>query len=109
MLLCKFWYPSCLGDYIHHHLQDIDTTSSLFCEALALCPQGRPNHTSSLFNLITVLNWRYGKEPTAMQLCRMLLPLCPEGTYFRGIGVDCVFDCVINSLPNDRSDEGIHL
>jgi hypothetical protein len=81
----------------------------LFCEALALCPQGHPNHTLSLFNLIIVLNWRYGKEPTAMRLCRMLLPLCPEGIYFRGIGVDCVFDCVINSLPNDRSDEGIHL
>ncbi|KAG1728434.1 CHAT domain-containing protein [Suillus lakei] len=46
------------------------------------------------------------------QLCCKLLPLCPQGTYFRSIGVDGAVDHVIgrcNNLAIDASDEGIHL
>ncbi|KAG1717531.1 CHAT domain-containing protein, partial [Suillus lakei] len=104
-----------LGDYIQNHLEDIDTTTSLFREALALRPQGHPDHTFSLCNLIRALIWRYSKEPTAVyihesaQLCCKLLPLCPEGTYFCSIGVDGAVDYVINDLPIDAFEEGIHL
>ncbi|KAG2034104.1 CHAT domain-containing protein [Suillus americanus] len=103
-----------LAGYIRNHLQDIDTTTSLFREALALRPQGHPDHASSLYNLITAFNWRYSKESTAIyihesaQLC-CKLPLCPEGTYLRSIGVDSAVAYVINNLPIDASDEGIHL
>ncbi|KAG1731548.1 CHAT domain-containing protein [Suillus lakei] len=107
-----------LAGYIQNDLEDIDTTTSLFREALALRPQGHPDHTFSLYNLIRALNWRYSKEPTAVyihesaQLCCKLLPLCPEGTNFRSVGIDSAVDYVIgrcNNLPIDASDEGIHL
>ncbi|KAG2135415.1 CHAT domain-containing protein [Suillus clintonianus] len=107
-----------LQGYIQNDLQDIDTTTSLFREALALRPQGHPNHTLSLFQLIFALTWRHNKERTAvfihesLQLCCKLLPLCPEGIYLRSIGVDSEVDYVIaecNKLPIDASDEGIHL
>ncbi|KAG2149362.1 CHAT domain-containing protein [Suillus clintonianus] len=103
--------------YILNDLQDIDTTTSLFHKALALRPQGHGDHTLSVHNLIFALNWRYSKEPTAvyiresLQLCYKLLPLCPKGTYLRGI-VDSAVLFVINrsnNLPIDASDEGIHL
>ncbi|KAG1871527.1 CHAT domain-containing protein [Suillus subluteus] len=104
-----------LEGYIQNHLQDIDTTIPLFREALALRPQGHPDHTLSLHDLITALNWRYSKESTAVyihesaQLCCELLPLCPEGTYLRSIAVDSAVSYVIDNLPIDASDEGIHL
>ncbi|KAG2092401.1 CHAT domain-containing protein [Suillus cothurnatus] len=106
---------ACLGGYIQNHLQDIDITTSLFRETLALRPQGHPDHASSLYNLIIALNWRHRKESTTVyihesaQLCCKLLPLCPEGTYLRSIGVDGEVDYVICKLPVDASDEGIHL
>ncbi|KAG2122498.1 CHAT domain-containing protein [Suillus clintonianus] len=115
--LTNLAYARLLG-YIRNELQDIDTTTSLFREALALRPQGHPNHTLSLYNLITALNWRHSKERTAvfihecLQLCYKLLPLCPEGTYLRSIGVDSAVDYVTNkcnNLPIDASDEGIRL
>ncbi|KAG2110704.1 hypothetical protein DEU56DRAFT_241094 [Suillus clintonianus] len=104
--------------YIQSDLQDIDTTTSLFREALALRLQGHHNHTLSLFHLIFALNRRCSKERIAvfihesLQLCCKLLPLCPEGTYLRSIGVDSAVDYVIvecNDLPIDASDEGIYL
>ncbi|KAG1775482.1 hypothetical protein EV702DRAFT_431672 [Suillus placidus] len=107
-----------LESYIQNHLQDIDTTTSLFREALALHPQGHPDHAFSLHDLIRALICRYIKEPTAVyihesaQLCCKLLPLCPEGTYLRSIGVDSAVDQVIgkcNNLPIDASDKGICL
>ncbi|KAG2133464.1 CHAT domain-containing protein [Suillus cothurnatus] len=104
-----------LAGYIQNHLQDINTTISLFHESLALRPQGHPDHVSSLYNLITALNWRHIKESTAVyihesaQLCCKLLPLCPEGTYLRSIAVNGAVGYVINNLPIDASDEGIHL
>ncbi|KAG2134118.1 CHAT domain-containing protein [Suillus clintonianus] len=107
-----------LQGYIRNDLQDIDTTTSLFREALALRPQGHPDHILSLFYLIFALIWRYSKECTAvfihesLQLCCKLLPLCPEGTYLRSISVDIAVDYVIAECTNpqiDASDEGIHL
>ncbi|KAG2092418.1 CHAT domain-containing protein [Suillus cothurnatus] len=101
--------------YIQNHLQDINTTTSLFRESLALHPQGHPDHALSLHDLIRALIWRYNKESTAIyihesaQLCSKLLPLCPEGTYLHSIGVDGAVDYVMNKLPIDTSDEGIHL
>jgi len=104
-----------LAGYIQNHLQDINTTTSLFHESLALRPQGHPDHAPSLYNLIRALIWRYNKESTTVyihesaQLCCKLLPLCPEGTYLRDIRVDSVVDYVITNLPVDGSDAGIHL
>ncbi|KAG1887597.1 CHAT domain-containing protein [Suillus subluteus] len=105
--------------YIRNDLQDIDTTISLFRDALALRPQRHPDHPLSLYNLTKALNWRHKKKNTApdireaAQIYHELLPLCPVGTYIRSIvaGEDCV-DYVIggcNELPIDASDEGIHL
>ncbi|KAG2122491.1 CHAT domain-containing protein [Suillus clintonianus] len=107
-----------LRGYIQNDLQDIDTTTSFFREALALRPQGHPDHILSLYHLIFALNWRYSREPTAvfilecLQLCCKLLPLCPEGTYLCSIGVDSAVDYVIgecNNIPIGACDEGIHL
>ncbi|KAG1775460.1 CHAT domain-containing protein [Suillus placidus] len=105
-----------LMGYIRNDPQDIDTTTSLFREALALRPQPHPDHPLSLYNLTEALTWRHIKESTASdireaaQLYHELLPLCPEGTYLRSIttGADGV-DYVINNLPKDASDEGICL
>ncbi|KAG1873810.1 CHAT domain-containing protein [Suillus subluteus] len=96
--------------YIDNHLQDIDTTTSRFREALALRPQRHPDHPLSLYNLTTALTWRHIKKSTAAdireaaQLSHELLPLCPDSTYLRRIVID---RC--NKLAIDASDEGIHL
>ncbi|KAG2136723.1 CHAT domain-containing protein [Suillus clintonianus] len=104
--------------YIRKDIQDIDTIIALFRKALALRPHGHPDHTLSLYCLILALNWCYDREDTAVcihesaQLCCDLLPLCPEGTYLRSIGVDSQVDYVIpryNTLPIDASNEGIRL
>ncbi|KIK36645.1 hypothetical protein CY34DRAFT_811139 [Suillus luteus UH-Slu-Lm8-n1] len=108
-----------LEGYIQNDLQEIDTTTSLFRDALALRPQRHPDNPLSLYNLSRALNWRHEKKNTAAdireaaQLYHELLPLCPEGTYLRSIargenGVDYVIDEYIN-LPTDASDEGICL
>ncbi|KAG2119195.1 CHAT domain-containing protein [Suillus clintonianus] len=98
--------------------EDIDTTTSLFREALALHPQGHPDHTISLFHLIFTLNLRHSKEQSAVYiqestpLCCKLLPLCPEGTYLRSSFVDIAVNYLIaqcNNFPKDASNEGIHL
>ncbi|KAG2144551.1 CHAT domain-containing protein [Suillus clintonianus] len=103
---------------IQRDLQDIDNITSLFRDALALRPQGHPDHTLSLYCLIRTLNWHYNRERTAIhihesaQLCCKLLPLCPEGTYLRSIGLDSEVNYVIpqcNNIPIDASNEGIHL
>ncbi|KAG1878090.1 CHAT domain-containing protein [Suillus subalutaceus] len=108
-----------LKGYIQGDFQDIDFVTSLFREALALRPQGHPDHPLSLYHLTEALNWRYSEEGTAVyiqesaQMYCKLLPLCPEGTYLRGIaagenGVDYVIN-KCNNLPTDASDEDIHL
>ncbi|KAG2108795.1 CHAT domain-containing protein [Suillus cothurnatus] len=104
-----------LEGYIQNHLQDINTTTSLFREALALRLQGHPDHAPSLYNLIIVLIWHHSKESNAVyihecaELCCKLLPLCSEGTYLRSISVDSAVNYVINNLLIDASNEGIHL
>ncbi|KAG1763140.1 CHAT domain-containing protein [Suillus occidentalis] len=107
-----------LEGYIQKDIHEVDTTTSLFREALALRPQPHPDHALSLYNLIQALNWHYRKEPAAVyihesaQLCCKLLRLCPEGTYLRSIGLDSAVDYVIGKciyLPIDTSDEGIQL
>ncbi|KAG1744322.1 CHAT domain-containing protein [Suillus occidentalis] len=106
-----------LVGYIQNHLQDIDTTISLFRNALALRPQRHPDHPLSLYILALALSWRHIKKSTAAdireaaQLYHELLPLCPGGTYLRSIATGR-FDYVIggcNNLPTDASDEGICL
>ncbi|KAG2359464.1 CHAT domain-containing protein, partial [Suillus spraguei] len=105
---------------IENDLQDIDSTTSLFRDALASRPQGYRHHPLSVYHLVKALIWRFSKENfTAIyihesaQLCCKLLPLCPEGTYLRSIaagktGVDYVVrEC--NKLPIDGSNEGIHI
>ncbi|KAG1730548.1 CHAT domain-containing protein [Suillus paluster] len=108
-----------LQGYIQKDLQDIDSTTSLFHDALALRPQGHPDHPLSLYHLTEALNWRYINQPTPADICESarlyheLLPLCSEGTYLRSIaagdnGVGYVIrEC--NNLPTDASDEGIQL
>ncbi|KAG1749586.1 CHAT domain-containing protein [Suillus occidentalis] len=104
--------------YIRNDLQDIDTTISIFRDALALRPQHHPDRPLSLYNLTEALNWRYDKKNTAAdireaaQLYHELLPLCPEGTYLHSIAAGAGADYVIdecNDLPTDASDEGICL
>ncbi|KAG1793550.1 CHAT domain-containing protein [Suillus plorans] len=107
-----------LRGYIRNDLQDIDATTSLFRDALALRTQRHPDHHLSLYNLARALNWRHNKKRTAAdireaaQLYHELLPLCPEGTYLHtivaGNGVDHVVSAC-NNLPIDASDGGIHL
>ncbi|KAG1897262.1 CHAT domain-containing protein [Suillus fuscotomentosus] len=108
-----------LKGYIQNDVEDIDTTTSLFRDALALCPQHHPDYPLSLYNLTEALTWRHSRKSTDVDICeaaqlyRELLPLCPEGTYLRGIatgknGVDYVISRC-NELPTDGSDEGIHL
>ncbi|KAG1857718.1 hypothetical protein DFJ58DRAFT_325630 [Suillus subalutaceus] len=111
-----------LQDYIRDDLQDIDSTTSLFRDALALRPQRHPDHPLSLYNLTLALTWRHNKRSTAAdireaaQIYHELLPLCLEGTYLRSIaaganGVGHVIDGC-DDIPidaSDASDEDIHL
>ncbi|KAG2088389.1 uncharacterized protein F5147DRAFT_789540 [Suillus discolor] len=109
---------ACLKGYIRNYSQDIDATTSLFRDALALRPQPHPDHHLSLYNLTQALIWRHNKKRTsadireAVQLYHELLPLRPDGTYLRSIiagnGVDHVISAC-NNLPIDVSDGGIHL
>ncbi|KAG2123289.1 CHAT domain-containing protein [Suillus clintonianus] len=112
--------------YIQNDLQDIDTTTSLFREALALRPQGHPNHTLSLFHLIAALNWRYGKERTAeyvnlpidasdegIQLRRVVLELCPVGLKYRPRALDRLAQSLLTRFEQrgsiDDLEESIQL
>ncbi|KAG1806946.1 CHAT domain-containing protein [Suillus variegatus] len=105
-----------LRGYILNDFQDIDATTSLFRDALALRPRHHPDHPLSLYNLTQALIRRHNKKRTAAdireaaQLYHELLPLCPEDMYLHGItaGVDYVInECI--GLPTDTSEEGIHL
>ncbi|KAG0699069.1 CHAT domain-containing protein [Suillus ampliporus] len=108
-----------LQGYIRKDLQDIDSTTSLFRDALALHPQNHPEHPLSVYCLTEALDWRYHYQHTtadiseSAQLYHDLLPLCADGTYLRSIavgenGVDNVIgEC--NELPADTSSEGIRL
>ncbi|KAG2135394.1 CHAT domain-containing protein [Suillus bovinus] len=108
-----------LKGYVQNDLEDIDSTTSLFRDALALRPQCHPDHPLSLYNLTEALTWRHDKKGAAADireaahLYHELLPLCLEGTYLHGMirgpdGVNYVLD-ECNDLPTDASDEGIHL
>ncbi|KAG1826657.1 hypothetical protein EV424DRAFT_1345440 [Suillus variegatus] len=107
-----------LQGYIQNDSQDVDSINSLFREALALRPQGHPDHPLSIYHLLQALIWCYNKEGTTVyiqesaQLSCKLLPLCPEGTFFHSIaaganGIDYVIRAC-NNLPTDASDEDIH-
>ncbi|KAG2348224.1 TPR-like protein [Suillus weaverae] len=102
---------SALTNLAWARLKDIDATTSLFREALALRPQHHPDHPLYLYNLTEALTWRHNKKTA--QLYHELLPLCPEGTYLRSIaagqnGVDYVISGC-NDLLTDASEEGICL
>ncbi|KAG0697804.1 hypothetical protein DFH29DRAFT_132507 [Suillus ampliporus] len=108
-----------LQGFICKDLQYIDSTTSLFCDTLALSLQGHPDHPSSLYHLTEALNWHHNNQHTSADICESaqlyheLLPLCPEGTYLRSIvaeknGVDYVIDAC-NNILTDRSDEGLQL
>ncbi|KAG2344406.1 hypothetical protein BDR05DRAFT_999166 [Suillus weaverae] len=108
-----------LKGYTQKDLQDIDSITSLFREALVLRPQGHPDHPLYLYHVTEALSWRHIYQHTTADICESaqlyykLLSLCPEGTYLRSIaaganGVDYVIrEC--NKLPTDASDECIHL
>ncbi|KAG2068444.1 TPR-like protein [Suillus decipiens] len=110
---------ACLEGYIQNDFQDINSVTSLFREALALRPQGHPDHLSSIYHLTEALNWRHDYQHTSADICESaqlyckLLPLCPEGTYLHSIaaranGVDYVID-ECNKLSVEGSDEGINI
>ncbi|KIK38740.1 hypothetical protein CY34DRAFT_90467, partial [Suillus luteus UH-Slu-Lm8-n1] len=73
---------ACLEGYAQNDLQDIDTTISLFRNALASRPRHHPDRPLSLYNLSRALIWRHSKKSTAAdiresaQLHHELLPLC---------------------------------
>ncbi|KAG1823961.1 CHAT domain-containing protein, partial [Suillus subaureus] len=83
-----------LQDYIQNDPQDIDSITSLFREALALRPQGHPDHPLSIYHLLQALIWRYSKEnftaayihESAQLSCKLLrlfvLELCPLGNEY---------------------------
>ncbi|KAG0692576.1 hypothetical protein DFH29DRAFT_489948 [Suillus ampliporus] len=108
-----------LTGYIREDLEDIDSTTCLFRDALASRLHGHPDHALSVYHLTEALKWRHNEKDTAAdilesaQIYHELLPLCPEGTYLWSIavgenGVDHVIgEC--NDLPIDGSDEGIQL
>ncbi|KAG2142209.1 hypothetical protein BD769DRAFT_55387 [Suillus cothurnatus] len=103
-----------LQGYIRKDLQDINSTISLFREALALCPES--DYLLYVYHLTEALT---RLSPTAhsigetVQLYHELLSLCPEGTYLRSIaiGKNCVGYVIrqYNNLPIDVSDKAIHL
>ncbi|KAG2029547.1 hypothetical protein BDR03DRAFT_1096257 [Suillus americanus] len=108
-----------LESYIQNELRDIDLITSLFHEALAFRPQGHPDHPLSIYHLLKALIRRFSKENTAAcvhesaQLYCKFLPLCPEGTYLRGVtvvanGINYVIHSCSNLLK-DSCSEGIHL
>ncbi|KAG1729783.1 hypothetical protein EDB19DRAFT_105720 [Suillus lakei] len=108
-----------LQGYIQNDLKDIDFTTSLFRDALALRPQCHPDHPLSLYHLTKALRWRHNNQHNPADICESaqlyheLLPLCPAGTYLRSIaagdnGVDYVISGC-NDLPTDASDAAIHL
>ncbi|KAG1749483.1 CHAT domain-containing protein [Suillus lakei] len=107
-----------LEGYLHDRFQDIDTTISLFRDALELRREVyHHDHLLSLYYLAQALVRRYSKKNTAADICEAaqhyceLLRLCPGNTYLRGIAkID--FNHVIrqcNSLPIIASDEDIAL
>lgn len=103
-----------LQSYIQNDSQDVDSINSLFHEALALRPQGHPDHPLFIYHLLQALIWCYSKEGTAVyiqesaQLSCKLLPLCPEGTFLYSIaaganGIDYViraFSMALECLSN---------
>ncbi|KAG0692054.1 CHAT domain-containing protein [Suillus ampliporus] len=108
-----------LEGYICKDLQEIDSTISLFRDALALRSQGDSDHPISLYHLTKALIWRYSNQHTpadireSARLYHELLLLCPEGTYLSSIaagedGADYVI-AACNKIPTDGSDEGIQL
>ncbi|KAG1900105.1 uncharacterized protein F5891DRAFT_1036138 [Suillus fuscotomentosus] len=99
---------TCLEGYIQDHLQDIDTTTSLFRQALALRSQGHSDHALSPCDLIRGFIWPYGKESTAVHIHESAPP-CPGGSYLRSMHVDSAIGYVIGNIPIDTSDEDIHL
>ncbi|KAG2112716.1 CHAT domain-containing protein [Suillus discolor] len=54
--------------YIRNDVQDIDATTSLLRDALALRPQPHPDHPLSLYNLAEALTWRHYKTRTAADM-----------------------------------------
>ncbi|KAG1850115.1 CHAT domain-containing protein [Suillus tomentosus] len=107
-----------LKGYIRNDVQDIDATTSLLRDALALRPQPHPDHPLSLYNLAEALTWRHNKKRTAAdmheaaQLYRELLPLCPEGTYLSIAAGKNGVDYMIggcNEFLEDASNEGVHI
>ncbi|KAG2353169.1 CHAT domain-containing protein, partial [Suillus spraguei] len=94
-----------LQGYTRNYFQDIDSITSLFREALALRPQGHPDHPSAIYHLLKALIWRYRKERMryiSRNLCnyegvhlrRVVLKLCPLGNEYRPRTLDKLAEAV---------------
>jgi hypothetical protein len=53
---------------IRNDVEDIDYITSLFREALALRPQGHPDHPSSIYHLVKALIWHYSRSQDVLIL-----------------------------------------
>ncbi|KAG0701244.1 hypothetical protein DFH29DRAFT_1000431 [Suillus ampliporus] len=93
--------------YIQNDIQDIDSITFLFLEALALRLKGHPDHPPSTYHLVKVLIWCYAKEnftvvyihESAQLFCK-LFPLCPEGTYLHNIVAEEQWGAVVAEIRN---------
>ncbi|KAG2361814.1 hypothetical protein BDR07DRAFT_1609861 [Suillus spraguei] len=81
-----------LEGYTQNYFKDIDSITALFCEALALRPQGHIDPPLYLYHLALALVWCCRKDiaiPVYIreftQLYFNLLSLCPKGTYLHSI------------------------
>ncbi|KAG2133508.1 CHAT domain-containing protein [Suillus cothurnatus] len=97
-----------LAEYISSEaVSHLNDAMQHFQSVLDQCPVDHPDHAAALTNLANESNAVYIHE--SAQLCCKLLPLCSEGTYLCSIVVNDAVGYVINNLPIDASDEGIHL
>lgn len=90
-----------LEGYRLKNLQDIESTTALFREALTLCPQGHPGHFLSLYHFTKALTYCHNKNNTAADIHEAA----------QAVGADDVDHaiCQCNQLPTDASNEDIHL
>ncbi|KAG2131924.1 CHAT domain-containing protein [Suillus cothurnatus] len=77
-----------LQGFIRNDLEDIDVTTSLFRDALALRPEHHLDYSSSLFNLTEALTWRYSKKGTTADIREaahlyLVVEICPLGHQLR--------------------------
>ncbi|KAG1764102.1 hypothetical protein EDD22DRAFT_1049865 [Suillus occidentalis] len=101
-----------LDGYTQNDLQDIDTTISLFRDALALRPQRHPDRPFSIYNLSRALIWRHSKKSTVADIreaANSIMSYCLSVQRAPTFVASWKGKMVLIILPTDASDEGICL